>query len=129
MFQLLKVLFCLEPAPCCCVLKRVLRGPCGATAGKKYLDFHQKMYNGRGQADKGARLAVAKKSASTRTAWKKIWPARKSRQRWRKASCLRKRWHQRDADLCHRRRRAHRRRRLDAIKAKINFARCGKAAC
>src|SRR5258705_11211759 len=30
------------------------------TGGKKYLDFHQKMFNGRGQADKARALAVAK---------------------------------------------------------------------
>ena len=34
-------------------------------SGKKYLDFHQKLLGGRGQADKARAIAVARKSAST----------------------------------------------------------------
>ncbi len=38
-------------------------------SGKRYLDFHQKLLTGRGQADKARALAVAKNPAPTWPGW------------------------------------------------------------
>jgi len=126
MFQLLKVFVLLGTSALVSVCSNGYYVTLRATAAKTSTSI-RRCINGRGQADKAARPCGCQESASTRTAWKKIWP-RGSQATLRKAHAC-EAMASTDADLCHRRRRAHRAVGLDAIKAKINFARCGKAAC
>ena len=47
-------------------------------SGKKYLDFHQKLLNGRGDADKARAMAAAKEAGARYGASsRRIWRARK----------------------------------------------------
>ena len=100
------------------------------TAGKKYLDFHQKMYNGRGQADKARALAVAKEVGVDASRLEKDMAGEEVKATLAESFMLAEAMGINgtptyvigDDVLIGAVG-------LDAIKSKINFARCGKAAC
>jgi protein-disulfide isomerase len=100
------------------------------TAGKKYLDFHQKMYNGRGQADKARAIAVAKEVGVDMSRLEKDMAGEDVKATLAESFMLAEAMGINgtptyvigDDVLIGAVG-------LDAIKAKINFARCGKAAC
>ena len=54
--------------------------------GKKYLDFHQKLLTGRGQADKAQALAAAKEAGVDMARLEKDMASDESKRRSRRAS-------------------------------------------
>ena len=99
--------------------------------GKKYLDFHQKLLGGRGQADKARALAVAKEIGTRHGADREGHGERRGQGHARgELQARRGARPQRHAELRDRQRGRRRRRRpRGRCKDKINTARCGKATC
>jgi protein-disulfide isomerase len=98
--------------------------------GKKYLEFHQKLLGGRGQADKARASPSRRKSASTWHGSRRTWRATRSRPRSKRASS----WPRRSASTARRATwwapmSSSARSALNTLKEKVNSARCGKATC
>ncbi len=100
------------------------------TGGKKYLDFHQKLLGGRGQADKARALAVAKEVGFDMARLEKDMASDEVKTHARgELQARRGARAQRHAELRRRQRRRDRRGRPPALKEQVNIARCGKATC
>ena len=98
--------------------------------GKKYLDFHQKLLNGRGQADKARAMAAAKEAGLDMAKLEKdLGEPGSARHAGGELQARRSDGHERHAELRDRQAGRDRRGRRRKLKEKIGIARCGKATC